>query len=348
MKPKLIFALLLVQITLLSACAQAPEPVEIVPDSPVPLIFDTDMAHEDMIAALFLLQHPNVDLRAITVAGTGEAHCQPGVRNAQGLAALAGVPELPVACGRETPLQGNHEFPAEWRQGADSAYGIALPDNPNPAAELSAPDLIVKIISESSQKVTLVAVGPLTNLAEALRDHPEIVENIATLYIMGGAVGVPGNVGASRVGIDNDLAEWNIYIDPHAANLVLASGAPVILVPLDATRGVPITRRFYNMLGNTAAAPAAKFVHDVLSTQLDFIDSGGFQFWDTSTAASALQADLAGYEDISLRVVEEEGAQSGWTQPTPDGYPVQAAVSADRDRFEALLLTVLNLKHAGE
>ncbi len=333
----------MILVILLSACARVPEAVEIETAQPMPIIFDTDMAHEDMIAALFLLQHPNVDLKAITVAGTGEAHCEPGVENAVGLAVLAGVPDLPVACGRETPLEGSHEFPAEWREAADRAYGIPLPDNPNPPAGQLAPQLMAEIIGKSPEKVTLVAVGPLTNLGEALRDYPEIGEKIAAIYIMGGAVNVPGNVGASGVGIDNQVAEWNIYVDPLAANLVLASGAPVVLVPLDATVDVPITRRFYNILGKARTSAAADFVYDVLSTQLDFINSGGFQFWDTFSAAVVLQNDLARYETVQIRVIEEEGAGSGWTQTTPDGYPVQAAVAAESEPFEALLLTVLNL-----
>lgn len=333
----------LVQIILLSACNRTPEPIEIDPSPPMPFILDSDMAHEDMFAALFLLQHPSVDLKAITVAGTGEAHCKPGVRNALGLAYLVGKPDLPVSCGRETPLQGNHEFPESWRQAADNAYGVALPDNPNSPSELPAPELIAGIIRESPDKVILVAVGPLTNIGGALRDHPRIADNIAAIYIMGGAIQVAGNVGASGVGIQNERAEWNIYIDPLAANLVLASGAPTIMVPLDATRDVPITRAFHNTLGKLRQSASANFVYDVLSTQLDFIDSGGFQFWDSFTAAVALKDDLARFETMQIQVIEEEGPQSGWTQIMAGGYPVQAAVAGNSKRFEALLLTVLNM-----
>ena len=93
---------------LLAGCAQppAPDPNSIQTQTPKPVIFDTDMAHEDMISALFLLSHPNVDLKAITVSGMGEAHCGPGVVNALGLVKLSGHEEIPVTCGRETPLAG--------------------------------------------------------------------------------------------------------------------------------------------------------------------------------------------------------------------------------------------------
>src|SRR5512144_2201583 len=92
--------------------------------TPRPVIVDTDMAPDDWMAILYLLQRQDISVQAITVAGTGEAHCGPGVRNALGLAALAGQPNIPVACGRETPLQGSHAFPDDWRAGADAVLGL--------------------------------------------------------------------------------------------------------------------------------------------------------------------------------------------------------------------------------
>ena len=101
---QLILILLFVSSLLLAGCANqslTPDPSIIQIQTPKPVIFDTDMAHEDMFSALFLLSHPNVDVRAITVSGTGEAHCGPGVSHALGLVALSGHQDIPVACGRE-------------------------------------------------------------------------------------------------------------------------------------------------------------------------------------------------------------------------------------------------------
>jgi inosine-uridine nucleoside N-ribohydrolase len=332
----------LLLVVCLQACAKTPDPVTLPAALPKPVIFDGDMAHEDMFAALFLLQHPNVDVKAITVVGTGEAHCAAGVRNLQGIAALTGKADMPVTCGRETPLAGSHVFPEAWRQAADNAYGVDLPAGSGTQTELSAPELISEIVRESPEPVTIVAVGPLTNIAEAVQEHPEIVSNIAMIYVMGGAVDVRGNVGKSGVGIDNDVAEWNIYIDPMAANIILATGVPFTLVPLDATQHVPITRRFYNVLRDWRDGPAAQFMYDVLTAELEFVESGGFQFWDSFTAAVATDETLARIEPGEIVVVEEEGPESGWTKPTKGGFPVRVAVWGDQERYEALLLTVLN------
>jgi len=337
-----VISVVLVISLLLVGCATPPAPDSslIQTQTPKPVIFDTDMVHEDMISALFLLSHPNVDLKAITVAGTG-AHCVPGVINALGLVNVSGHEEIPVACGRETPLVGNHEFPAEWRQSADDAYGVNIPKGGEPS-ELDAPGLIINIVQNSDEPVSIVAVGPLTNIAEAIQKEPSITSNIKDIFIMGGAVKVDGNVGNSGVGINNQHAEWNIYIDPVAANIVFESGVPITLIPLDATRDVPVTRKFYSALGDNLDTPSAYLVHELLTANLDFVDSRGFQFWDTLTSAVFTDESIANFEKMHLSVVEEEGPDSGYTKPGSNGPMIRVATSADRDKFESLLLTILN------
>lgn len=277
-----IMTLIIVLITALSVtgCGSRnliPDPSLIQIQTPKPVILDVDMAHDDMFAALFLLSHPNVDVRAITVSGTGEAHCGPGVANALGLVELSGHEDIPVACGRETPLMGDHVFPAEWRQAADDAYGVEIPAG-GTASTLSASDLVIDIVQGSNETITIVAVGPLTNIAEALQKTPEISANIKDIYIMGGALEAEGNVGNSGVEIQNQYAEWNIYIDPVAANIVFNSGIPIILVPLDATKDVPVTRNFYKTLDKNRNTSTANLVYEILTANLGFVDSGGFQF----------------------------------------------------------------------
>jgi pyrimidine-specific ribonucleoside hydrolase len=343
------FALTLILITtlLVPGCGNqdlTPNPSLIQLQKPKPVIFDTDMAHEDMFAALFLLSHPNVNVRAITVSGTGEAHCGPGVAHALGLVQLSGHTNIPVACGRETPLAGDHVFPADWRQAVDDAYRVEIPAG-GAASDLSASDLLIDIVQGSKEPISIVAVGPLTNIAEALQKSPEIKSNIKEIYIMGGALKVDGNVGNSGVGIQNKYAEWNIYIDPVAANIVFKSGIPINLVPLDATQDVPVTRDFYKVLDKNRNTPAANLVYDLLTANLDFVDSGGFQFWDSLTAAVFTEQSIASFKDAQLIVVDKEGSESGRTKSDPNGANVKVAVGANQNQFEQLFLTILNWEH---
>ena len=251
-----------------------PDPSLIQIQTPKPIILDVDMGMDDMLAILYLTSHPNVDIRAITVAGTGLAHCDAGVSNALGLAELSDQKDVPVTCGRKTPLEGNHVFPADWRQSADDASGVEISHTGKPSP-LSAPELIVNILQSTNDRISIVAVGPLTNIAEALQTAPEIDSKIEAIYIMGGAVEIDGNVGISGVGIQNKYAEWNIYIDPVAANIVFNSGIPIILVSLDATDDVPVTRNFYKTLDKNRNTPSANQAYKLLTANLDFINSGG-------------------------------------------------------------------------
>jgi inosine-uridine nucleoside N-ribohydrolase len=341
---QLILILIFVSSLLIAGCANqrlTPDPGMIQLQTPKPVIFDTDMAHEDMFSALFLLSHPNVDLKAITVSGTGEAHCGPGLSNALGLVTLSGHENIPVACGRETPLAGNHVFPAEWRQAADDAYGVEIPVGGD-VSDLSAADLIIDILQKSNEAITIVAVGPLTNIADALQKSPNISSKIKEIYIMGGAVEAKGNVGSSGVNIQNEYAEWNIYIDPVAANIVFKSGIPIVLIPLDATDDVPVTRNFYKALEKNRNTPTAKLVYEILRANLDFVDSGGFQFWDSLTSSTFTDQNIAKFKELNLSVVEEEGPESGRTKQDANGAKIKVAVGADQNKFEQLFLTALN------
>ncbi|MBI5960618.1 MAG: nucleoside hydrolase [Chloroflexi bacterium] len=316
------------------------QPDGIVQEGLTPVIIDTDMALDDWIAILYLLQRPDLDIKALTVTGTGEAHCKPGMSNAQHLLALGGKPEVPVACGRETPLQGDHVFPLDWRNGMDSMLSLPLPANTTPLPEITANDLIASVLNESPEPVTIVTLGPLTTLGELLEAQPGLIDHINMIYIMGGAVNVPGNL-LGFAG-ENTTAEWNIYIDPHAANLVLASGAPVTLVPLDVTNTVPITWDFYRQFQHDRQTPQADFVFRALSKNRWFLRQGGYYFWDPLTAVIAADASIAVIEPQTIRVIEDEGPESGRTRIDPAGSPMGIATQVDGERFGATLLNVLN------
>ena len=306
-----------------------------------PVVIDTDMAADDWLAILYLLGRSDVDVQAITVTGTGEAHCAAGTRNARNLVALAGRPDIPVACGRETPLAGDHAFPSEWRERVDDLLGLALPENSRETSRESAGELLARIVQGSPQKVHLIALGPLTNVGELLEAEPGLVMNLEMITVMGGAVEVAGNIGSSA-NIENEAAEWNIYVDPRAAALVFGSGAPITLVPLDATNDAPLTMEFYRGLERDRTTSVAEFVYRVLAAQEENVHSGWYYFWDPLAAAIATEEGLGTFQEIPLVVVEEEGAESGRTLESERGFVIRVAMAANRERFEALFLDAVN------
>ena len=307
----------------------------------VPVLFDTDVGMDDISALLYLLQHSNVDLRAITVNGVAFAHCQEGMHNVFGLLEVAHAPEIPVACGRAEAFPGGHPAPDDWRESADNLYGAQVTTGGRKEDERSAAELLADTIAAAPGEIVIIALGPLTNLAEAFQADPALAGQIKEIVIMGGALDAPGNVANEAEGISNEYAEWNFFADPTAADIVLASGAPITLVPLDATNDVPFTRGFYERLRADALTRPAVFTYNLIYLNPWWLD-GGMYWWDTLTAAAALDTSLITVRDANLDVITDEGPEIGRVVESPAGSPTRVAVAADARHFEALFLAVLN------
>jgi len=268
------------------------------------LVVDTDGGADDAMALLFLLQDPRLHIAAITVSGTGLVHCPTGAANVAGLVALARPSyDIPVACGASAPLEGDRAFPEEWRTQADGRYGGILPDGQT-TRRADAVDLLTAVASDATRPVRVLTLGPLTNLASALERSPEIADHIERVVIMGGAFDVPGNITAS-----GSIAEWNIYVDPVAAQRVLDSGVPVTFVPLDAQ--VPVDPYVVRTLERAASTPEAEVVARLLASDPFFV-SGSFFLWDPLAATFAVEPSL--FTTTSARVsVVTNGTGAGWT-----------------------------------
>jgi inosine-uridine nucleoside N-ribohydrolase len=253
-----------------------------------------------------------------------------------------------VACGRETPLAGDHVFPQSWRDWVDDLAGVTIPANPNPPSDLTAAALIAETAEGAAGDLQIITLGPLTNVAEALLADPALAGRIAQIVVMGGAFYVPGNLtDAPEMDIENAAAEWNIYIDPRAAAVVVESGAPVMFVPLDACNDVLLDEAFYNRLAADRTSPEAEFVYQVLTANFGFVESGMYYFWDPLTAALAADASLGIFETQPVMLIEVEGPQSGATRVDAAGSPAQIATGADSARFTQSFLDALNGR-AGE
>jgi pyrimidine-specific ribonucleoside hydrolase len=305
---------------------------------PVPVVVDSDMISDDWMATLFLLNDPAFAVKAITVAGTGFADCDAGVRSALGLLALTDYGDVPVSCGAESPLMGDNAPPAEWRTTLEMVEALGLPEGGDPVAQ-DAVALFTSTIQDSPDPVTVLALGPLTNVGAALEATPALAENIERIYVMGGAVDVAG----SSVSEENTVAEWNIYCDPHAARLVVESGAPITLVPLDATNEVPVTPEFVATLDAEKATPEAEFVAALLAANAESIAAGGYYFWDPLAAAVLSDPSLVTLTPRDVTVIDRPGApDDGRTKPVGNGSEVLVATAPDGDALEAELIAGWN------
>jgi inosine-uridine nucleoside N-ribohydrolase len=313
------------------------------PSAPaVKILIDTDVAPDDLVAISFLVAAPNVEIVAITVSGTGEVHCPRGVSIVLGLLERLHAPDIPVACGSDRPIALDHAFPALFRDNADAAAGLDLPTTERSGASGDAVALITTTAASGAGRLRILTLGPLTNLAQAIAATPSLAEGLESVYVMGGAVDVAGNVaGSPEAPANNTTAEWNIYVDPAAAAAVLDSGSPVRFVSLDGTNQVPVTQAFGGRV-TTAASGAALAVLAELFAKNDYMTSGGYYLWDAVAAITAAGYPVGDFTDARLSVDTTDGPASGRTLRA-DG-PANAAymTRADAATIEGLIIGVMN------
>ncbi len=288
------------------------------PAKPLTVIFDDDGSPDGTTALFYLLSHPGVSIEAINIS-YGEAHPLVYIQHIGRKLDELGIHDIPLGAGQDAPLAGSNGFPEGLRQGADNFWGLPIPNAEKVYPLQEAPELMVRILNRASEPVTIFISGPCTNLAQALQLDPGIRKNIAAVYIMGGAVIVPGNISDLLSNSGNTVAEWNIYADPLAASIVFDSGLDIYLVPLDATNQVTIGRqdtRQWRLGGRSA-----NFAADIYDMLLESWGAESAAIWDLMTAAIMVKPDLCAFQPLHLKVITTDGVTSGQTVIVPGEPP---------------------------
>lgn len=207
--------------------SKPPERVRPMPsESPQSIIIDTDPGQDDAVAILLAMASPELSILGIT-AVAGNVPLDLTLRNALKICELAGKPETAVYRGCDRPL-ARKLITAEYIHGKTGLDGADLPEPEMRPRETHAVDFIIETIrSEPESSVILCPIGPLTNIASAILRAPDIMARVQRIVLMGGAYFEVGNV--------TPTAEFNIYVDPEAADTVLRSGIPIVMLPLDVT-----------------------------------------------------------------------------------------------------------------
>jgi inosine-uridine nucleoside N-ribohydrolase/phospholipase/lecithinase/hemolysin len=308
-------------------------------DAPTSLIFDDDGSQDGMTALAYMLENPKFDLQAITIS-QGIARPEIFADNIAKMLTRTEDPDIPIGIGRSTPLSGNNEFPDFIRDGSDTFWSpfVTLPEEADPSIEIreSAVDLIIETINNSPEPVAILATGPLTNIAEALRVDPSIVDNIEVVQIMGGAVFVEGNLPVlpDPPFSTNLEAEFNIWVDPVAAQEVFdfgELGLNIQLTPLDATNQVEFDREDYDAwleTGTPESLIAAEFLDFALTVIQSDLDPN--PVWDLVAAINLSEPDFSPETPLHIDVDTESdpGDTQGDTVAVAD-LPPNVLVSLD-------------------
>ncbi len=198
------------------------------------IIIDTDPGQDDAVAILLALGSPKeIEVLGIT-AVAGNVPLELTQKNARMICELAGRPDIPVFAGSKNPL-AKRLVTAEHVHGKTGLDGPTLPDPTMPLQEKHAVDFIIETLrAQPAGSVTLCPLGPLTNIASAFNQAPDIIEKVQEIVLMGGAYFEVGNI--------TPAAEFNIYVDPEAAEIVFKAGAPITVMPLDVTHKALVTK----------------------------------------------------------------------------------------------------------
>lgn len=302
---------------------------------PTKIIIDTDPGIDDAMAIHLAFAHPSIDVVGLTSV-FGNVHVPIATRNALALAEMAGV-DCPVCEGADTPLVQALNPPAYFVHG-DTGFGTFVPQTPaQKPLDVSAAQFIVDTVNADPGSIALCPVGPLTNIALALRLDPSIRTKVANVVIMGGALDRAGNIPPAHV------AEANIWNDPHAAAEVFATDWPMTMIGLDVTELSRCTPEDFSAL-----AVKAPVIGGFLDAAVQFYFEwhrkkavlDGCFLHDPSAVLATVEPDLFNYVETPLSV-SIDGAEIGRTQRADTGPIVRVATAVDTSKLVERFLQTL-------
>jgi purine nucleosidase len=260
------------------------------------IIIDTDPGQDDAIAILLALASPELDVLGLTCVA-GNVPLALTVLNARKICELARKPDVKIFAGCAAPLS-RKLVTAEHVHGKTGLDGPTLPDPVMQLQPEHAVDFIIETLrSNPPGTVTLCPLGPLTNIAQAILQAPDIIEKIQQIVLMGGAYFEVGNI--------TPTAEFNIYVDPQAADIVFKSGVDIVVMPLDVTHKAlttPDRVEAFRRLGNPAGVATAQMTDFFERYDLDKYGSAGAPLHDPCVIAYLLKPTLFSGRIVNVEV----------------------------------------------
>jgi len=324
------------------------------PGKPRRIIIDTDPGIDDALAIFLALRSPELKVEAITPVA-GNVPLDLTLPNALRLVEIAGRTDVPVAAGASHPLV-RRLVTAGHVHGVNGLAGVEFPEPKIKPVRETAPELIRRIVRENPGEITIVAVGPLTNVALALRADPELAGMIPAITIMGGSLS-GGNI--------TPAAEFNLYVDPEAARIVFDANIPLTMVGLDVTRKCLVNEQHIKQL-EAANNPVSQAAGKIMRATYERMRHGGevtdIALHDALAVASLIDHDVITRKDYYVEVETVGEWTAGQTlgydghgpirksppmetsapEPPPAEIPfrpnAQVATGVDPDRFFHLLI----------
>ncbi|WP_249871529.1 nucleoside hydrolase [Oceanobacillus saliphilus] len=288
---------------------------------------------DDLVSLFLLLQMKDIELIGVGVI-PADCYLEPAVSASRKIIDRFGKgKEIEVALSNS---RGKNPFPKDWRMHAFLVDALPILNEFLPVktkeADLPAHQHLVESIRESDEKVTLLFVGPLTDLARALEEAPDIEDKIEKLAWMGGTFLEKGNVEEPE---HDGTAEWNAFWDPEAVKVVWDSNIPIDLVALESTNMVPLTLDVRNRWASERRELGIDFLgqcYAMVPPLVHFQTNSTYFLWDVLTTATIGKEELVRKKEV-MSIVHENGPSQGKTEQSANGKAVQLVYEADRDGF---------------
>lgn len=314
--------------------------------NPLPVLLDVDTGGDDALALLLALASPALDVRGITCVA-GNCALKQVVANTLTLLDAIDAPPVPVAAGMDRPILESG-LSAPPLHGSDGMGDLELPAPRRSAVDVHAVEFLRRALADAAEPVTLICLAPLTNIAMLLRLYPRIEHKIERLYVMGGTFAAPGNT--------TPAAEFNVRYDPEAAAIVLHSGLPVTLYPLDPFMQVRFTKEEAEKLTRAQGA-GARIAGGIALHYCRFFGMDFSLIGDAGTVATVIDPAGAATERRPLHVELSSGAARGATvfdrRIITDGFArkgewtdVDVVTRVDAARYRKLMAAALGAAEA--
>ena len=294
------------------------------------VIIDTDPGIDDAIAILMALFSPIIEVLGFTTTG-GNVSLSRADRNT--LAILDYVhSDMPVYSGSVCPVKGRFKYAPQFH--GKCGLSKRLPNPISQVSSISAVDYLVKSISNFPEDITLICLGPLTNICRLIRKYEYIIQQVGHLIVMGGSLNGKGNV--------TEYAEFNFYSDYIAANEVLLSGMPITLVDLQACRQISIDR---TSASNMTSDSRAGCLAIELITNWFSADANRemFEFYDPLALSLAIDPDLVDYQNMTISVETQVTSKLGQSNVVRNEGKIKAVTDVDVSHFFDLLKSILEI-----
>lgn len=297
------------------------------------VLMDHDGGVDDYLATMLLMTMDNVQPLGVVVTAA-DCYAQPAVSATRKILDLMGFDDIPVA---ESKVRGINPFPNLYRRDSYVVDHFPILNQretiTTPLVAESGEEFTVKILQQATEAVTIMATGPLTNIATALQKAPQIEEKIKRIIWMGGALNVPGNVEKNWEPGQDGSAEWNAYWDPISVAKIWDTQIEIIMCPLDITNNVPVTSEIVQQMGKQRNYPLS----DLAGQCYALVIPQDYYFWDVLATAYLAKPELFELKEIETEIITN-GKSQGSTKIVSGGRKVSVMDRVNKQAFYNYIL----------